>query len=130
MDDDEGNETKSGEKGSSGKGAADENQSKFLALATSILHSIKNGTAQGANSNPSNNNVDDGQLKGQNRKALKAWRFENPDGASTKNINGREMKWCTNDCHPKPMWCGRKNCLSKADFARKMEERKKGGNKK
>ena len=29
------------------------------------------------------------------------------------------MKWCTNDCHPKPMWCGRKNCMSRAEYAAK-----------
>ena len=35
------------------------------------------------------------------------------------------MRWCTNDCHPRPMLCGRKNCLNKADFAVKMKTAKK-----
>ena len=34
------------------------------------------------------------------------------------------MKWCTNDCHDKPMWCGRKNCLNKTDFATMMKSKK------
>ena len=29
------------------------------------------------------------------------------------------MKWCANNCHPKPMWCGRKNCLNREDYAAK-----------
>ena len=29
------------------------------------------------------------------------------------------MRWCSNDCHPKPMWCGRKNCMNRADYAAK-----------
>ena len=28
------------------------------------------------------------------------------------------MKWCKNDCHAKPMWCGRKNCLNRADYSK------------
>ena len=34
------------------------------------------------------------------------------------------MKWCTNDCHDKPMWCGRKNYLNKTDFASMMKSKK------
>ena len=38
------------------------------------------------------------------------------------------MRWRHNDCHPQPMWCGRKNCLNKAEFAKKMQESQtKGG---
>ena len=57
------------------------------------------------------------------KRCTDCWR---PDGTATKEINGRDMKWCSNDCHPKPMWCGRMNCLNKADFAKKMEEKKAG----
>ena len=34
------------------------------------------------------------------------------------------MKWCKKDCHDKPMWCGRKNCLGRAEFAEAMKKRK------
>ena len=37
------------------------------------------------------------------------------------------MKWCSNDCHPQPMWCGRKNCLNKAEFAKKISDAQKEG---
>ena len=56
---------------------------------------------------------------------FKPWRFENPNNEATKEINGTIMKWCTNDCHKDgPMWCGRKNCLNQADFAKKMNEKR------
>ena len=35
------------------------------------------------------------------------------------------MKWCTNNCHEKAMWCGRKNCLNREDFAANAK-RKRG----
>ena len=38
------------------------------------------------------------------------------------------MKWCKNDCHPRPMWCGRKNCMNRAEYAaewKKKNETKK-----
>ena len=38
------------------------------------------------------------------------------------------MRWCTNDCHDKPMWCGHKTCLNKADFAKKMQDKRNGTN--
>ena len=53
-----------------------------------------------------------------------AWRFSNPENESTKTINGRTMKWCTNDCHDRPMWCGRPNCLNREDFAAAGKMRK------
>ena len=40
------------------------------------------------------------------------------------------MKWCTKDCHDAPMWCGRKNCLGRQEYAdvmRKRKEDKQGG---
>ena len=43
------------------------------------------------------------------------------------------MKWCKNDCHPRPMWCGRKNCMNKADYSahwkKKNEAKKKDASK-
>ena len=92
---------------------------------------MKDGSFGGSQANKDKNKGSaDSGFKDQNGKPLKMWRFENPENAQTKELNGRTMRWCSNDCHPKPMWCGRKNCLNKADFARKMEEREKGGTEK
>ena len=55
------------------------------------------------------------------------WRFENPTNAKTKVVEGTTMRWCTNDCHSKPMWCGRINCMSRADHAEHMRKRREGG---
>ena len=39
-------------------------------------------------------------------------------------MRGATIKWCTKDCHDKPMWCGRKNCPGRAEFAEAMKRRK------
>ena len=43
-------------------------------------------------------------------------RFENSEVLQKKEVRGSTMRWCENDCHEKLIWCGRKNCLGKADF--------------
>ena len=40
------------------------------------------------------------------------------------------MKWCTNDCHKQLMWCGRRNCMGRSDFAKHMQNRPEKGSKK
>ena len=45
------------------------------------------------------------------------WRFENKDDKPTKVVRGSTMNWCKNDCHARPMWCGRKNCLNRSDYS-------------
>ena len=62
------------------------------------------------------------------KRQLQQWRFEKLDNKKTKLMRGTTMRWCTNDCHKKPMWCGRKNCLNKANFAKKMKEKWNGTN--
>ena len=39
------------------------------------------------------------------------------------------MKWCDKDCHPQPMWCGRKACMSKSEYAEFMDGKRKGKDK-
>ena len=34
------------------------------------------------------------------------------------------MLWCENDCNEKAMWCDRRNCLNKADFAQNMDKKR------
>ena len=65
-------------------------------------------------------------IKLKNGRELKPWRFENPNNEKEKILNdGTVMKWCTNDCHPRPMWCGRKNCLNRAEYTAKYGARNK-----
>ena len=40
----------------------------------------------------------------------------------TKEVKRTTMRWCSNDCHPQPMWRGRKNCLNKAGFAKRVQD--------
>jgi len=35
------------------------------------------------------------------------------------------MNWSKNNCHAKLMWCGRKNCLNRSDFAKEWDKKKK-----
>ena len=96
-----------------------QDEKKFLALATEILQNMK-GQKGGDNSEPDGKGV---TLR--NGRELKPWRFENPNNEKEKKLSdGTIMRWCSNDCHPKPMWCGRKNCMNRAEYAEKMKSRK------
>ena len=96
-------------------------EKNFLALATEILKNMKDPKPN--HSSSSSNEVQktaDGGIRLRNGRELKAWRFENPKNEKTRTLKDRMvMQWCTNDCHPKPMWCGRSNCLNKAEYMAK-----------
>ena len=119
--DDEGwktNDVNSKLKGITG---APSDEKNFLALATELISSLKrNGGAEGGSG---------GKVRSEGKRSYLPWRFENPEGLKTKEVKGTIMRWCSNDCHPQPMWCGRKNCMNKAEFARKMGESQKKGEK-
>ena len=53
-----------------------------------------------------------------------AWRFENLDGLKTKIVRQSKITRCSNNCHDKPMWCGRKNFLSCADYSAAWKKNK------
>eukprot|EP00957_Ditylum_brightwellii_P018328 1380231-Ditylum_brightwellii.AAC.1 len=57
---------------------------------------------------------------------FRQWRFENKEGKETLQAHNRPFHWCTNNCHPKPMWCTCTNCLNIADFAANMAKEKEG----
>ena len=38
------------------------------------------------------------------------------------------MKWCTNDCHDKPMWCGCMNFVNRAEYASNMQKKRDNNN--
>ena len=94
-----------------GKELAERN---YLALATELMGKMKEMT-QKSGSNYQKQPATDKQNEG--ARSYMPWRFENPDNKPTKILkNGVTMKWCSKDCHEKPMWCGRRNCLGRADF--------------
>ena len=88
-----------------------EEEKNYLALATQLLERFDTKNGRGSDIYP---NYD-------------PWRFDNPDNLPEKIIKGKKFKWCHSDCHEKPMWCGRKVCLNKAEF---MASRKRDGGKK
>ena len=50
------------------------------------------------------------------RGELLEWRTKNPNNEQTMMRDGHEFKWCTKDCHPFPMWCGRTTCYTKEEY--------------
>ena len=96
-----------------------EEDKNFLALATEMMKKMSNmkGSANGA--------------KNGGERTYRPWRFDNPDNKETMEVRGSTMKWCKNDCHPRPMWCGRKNCMNRSEYAaewkKKNEAKKKDG---
>ena len=71
----------------------------FLALATDLINAIQKKNEPGNNSGK--------RTGGEAKRSYIPWRFENPEGLKTKVVKGTTMTWCSNDCHPQPMWCGR-----------------------
>ena len=108
------------------KGSGESGQEKqFLALATEILTKMKDQNSSSGDKTVLETNSDGG-IKLKNGRELKAWRFQNPNNEKTKTLkDGTVMKWCTNNCHPKPMWCGRKNCLNREEYAAKFGDKNK-----
>ena len=39
--------------------------------------------------------------------------------------NGTTFKWCEKDCHEKAMWCARKTCRNKAEYAEFMASKRR-----
>ena len=94
--------------------AAPSNEKNFLALATELINTLKQNKVPGKETEKGPGNA--GKL------SYLPWRFENSDGEKKKKVKGTLTRWCSNDCHPQPMWCGRKNYMNKVEFAKKMQE--------
>ena len=99
----------------------------FLALATALMTKISSMNTD----NQEQSNTD--RSKGNNRgeRTYLPWRYENPDNKATKLVRGSTMKWCKNDCHERPMWCGRKNCMNRSEYSaawKKKNESKESEN--
>ena len=89
----------------------------YLALATQVLQKVESVC---------NDQVERRKGKrGDDFPNYAPWRFENPEGLVEKVIKGKTMKWCKSDCHPKPMWCGRKICMNRADYIASQNKKNK-----
>ena len=60
--------------------------------------------------------------RGEGSRTQGGWKYSNPQNEKRKRVRNRTYKWCTNDCHDKPMWCGRRTCLSNAEYSAKMNK--------
>ena len=105
------------------KNKVDREENNYLALATEILKRFK--VDDGGKNTGGKTQKRGGEGTGNGREYA-PWRFENPNGDTTKVMRGTTLKWCTKDCHAKSMWCGRKVCLSKAEFAAKYNKKTQG----
>ena len=95
-------------------------EKNYLALATQLMSQMK---AMQSGKNGTQGNV--GKQQSGDRTYL-PWRYENPNNKATKDFRGSIMNWCSNDCHDQPMWCGRKNCLNRADYSKEWQKKKEG----
>ena len=106
---------------------------KFLALLTEIQTAIRDGnltsnpggandggTGTGKGGNNGGSEGGSGRFQG----AKGSWKFRNPDNLKTMERNDRTWKWCENDCHAKPMWCPRPNCMSREAYKEHMQSEK------
>jgi len=77
------------------------------------------GGRSGANSGAGDPNRKRGEMP--------PWRFVNEKNEKTMIKDDHTFGWCDNDCHrQRPMWCGRPNCLNKADFRAKKKSEEDG----
>ena len=58
--------------------------------------------------------------RGDGGRTQPGWQYNNPNVDKVKRVRGRTYKWCNKDCHAQPMWCGRRTCLSKEEYATKI----------
>ena len=72
-------------------------EKNFLALATELISSLK---ANGETTKQ----PEGGKFGNRAKRSYLPWRFKKPEGEKTKMVRRTLMKWCSNDCHPQPMW--------------------------
>ena len=88
-------------------------------LKLKIAGKHSGGGGSGANSGAGNPNRRQGKMP--------PWRFVNKKNKKTMIKDDHTFGWCDNDCHcQRPMWCGRPNCLNKADFRAKKKGKEDG----
>eukprot|EP00957_Ditylum_brightwellii_P057600 4367974-Ditylum_brightwellii.AAC.1 len=59
--------------------------------------------------NPMKSDGEEG--KGMPGEAYSSWKYQNPGTKKTMQKGNHTLKWCTNNCHAHPIWCGQSNCL-------------------
>eukprot|EP00957_Ditylum_brightwellii_P080077 6090114-Ditylum_brightwellii.AAC.1 len=96
---------------------------KFLAMITNLEQPKR--AMETAGINPmSKTKPGDGE-KGSGPRFM-MWRFENKEGKETLEVHNRTYCWCTNNFHPKLMWCTQTNCLNRADVKANIAKEKYG----
>ena len=88
-------------------------EAKFLAMMAKFTDAMSSSASANGKSESGG---------GGKKREFQQWRYENPNNDKTKLVRGTTMKWCKNDCHDKPMWCGCKTFINKAKYAKKMQE--------
>eukprot|EP00957_Ditylum_brightwellii_P152254 11591598-Ditylum_brightwellii.AAC.1 len=101
---------------------------KYLVLLTKQLQTLTSKLS----TNPGTGN--DRTVRNGRGRVIPNWRFDNPDGKKEMLKNNTNFKWCTKDCHTKPMRCACNRCYNRVDCKKKMKEKKeekesKGGEK-
>eukprot|EP00957_Ditylum_brightwellii_P123592 9422549-Ditylum_brightwellii.AAC.2 len=91
---------------------------KYLVLLTKQLQMLTLKLL----TNPGTGN--DSVVRNGRGKVVPNWRFDNPNRKKEMSKNNTSFKWCTNNCHTKPMWCVCNPCYNRADFKKKMKEKK------
>ena len=96
----------------------------FLALAAQLIETMTSDKQGSSGGNSKGDDKDNGKTRGP--RTFLPWRYENPNNEKVKEVKETTMTWCTNDCHDKPMWCGRPNCLNRSDYAANMKKQREG----
>ena len=97
------------------------NEKNYLALATQLMTQMKL-----MSQNRNTRGQEDGARQQSGDRTYLPWRFENLENKTTKEVRGSTMQWCSNDCHEKPMWCGRKKYLNRADYSKERQKKMEG----
>eukprot|EP00957_Ditylum_brightwellii_P052952 4014469-Ditylum_brightwellii.AAC.1 len=70
---------------------------KYLALLTKQLQTLTSKLLM----DPGTGN--DGTVRNGRGRVIPNWRFDHPNGKKEMSKNNTNFKWCTNNCHAKPM---------------------------
>ena len=103
-------------------------EKNYLALATQLMSqmkAMKDGN-NGNQGNGCNGTQGNGAKQQSGDRTYLPWRYENPSNKATKEVRGSTMNWRSNDCHDKPMWCGRRYCLNRSDYSKEWQKKKEG----
>eukprot|EP00957_Ditylum_brightwellii_P203740 15335994-Ditylum_brightwellii.AAC.1 len=99
-------------------GSKSNRELKYRALLTKQLQTLTSKLS----TNPGTGN--DGTVQNDRGRVIPNWLFNNPNGKKEIPKNSTNFKWCTNDCHAKPMCCDCNSCYNRTDFKEKIRKKK------